>query len=136
MTSSSSPAPSKEQTSDVEAGKKEQELSTPLSDDIQPELNYVPEPGSNAPGTSQEEEWVSGFKLFVIMTAVSLVCLLMLLDSSIIVTACIKFLCFLVAAKSYHRLSLVSQMTSILCPTWAGTELHIRFQGTLKCLVM
>jgi hypothetical protein len=132
MTSSSSPSPNKEQHSDVETEKKERELPTPLSDGIQSELNQVPEPGSNAPSTSQEQEWVSGFKLFVIMTAVSLVCLLMLLDTSIIVTACIKVLRFPVSAKSYHRPSLVSQMTSILCPTWAGTEPHIRFQGKLK----
>jgi hypothetical protein len=130
--SSSSPSPNKEQYSDVEMEKKEQELPTPLSDDIQPGLNQIPEPRSNAPITTQEQEWVSGFKLFVIMTAVSLVCLLMLLDTSIIVTACIKILRSLVSAKSYHRPSLVSQTTSILCPTWAGTEPHIRFQGTLK----
>ena len=35
---------------------------------------------------AQKEEWVTGFKLFTIITAVALVCLLMLLDTSIVST--------------------------------------------------
>ncbi|KAG0650485.1 Efflux pump mlcE [Hyphodiscus hymeniophilus] len=35
----------------------------------------------------EEEQWVSGFKLIPILTAVTLACLLMLLDTSIVVTA-------------------------------------------------
>jgi hypothetical protein len=35
----------------------------------------------------QEPEWLHGFKLFTVMAAVTFVCFLMLLDSSIVVTA-------------------------------------------------
>ena len=84
---------------DLEAEKKEQELSTPLSDDIQLESNQSSQLASDAPLATQEQEWVSGFKLFPIMTAITLGCLLMLLDTSILVTACDKALCFLFAAK-------------------------------------
>ena len=69
----------KEQDYELEAEKKDPELSTPPSDDIQPESNQVPEPGPDAPPTTQE--WVSGFKLLPIVTAITLACLLMMLDT-------------------------------------------------------
>ncbi|KAE8406865.1 major facilitator superfamily domain-containing protein [Aspergillus pseudonomiae] len=46
-----------------------------------PEVTVAPSP------SAQEQQWVTGFKLFNIITAVALVCLLMLLDTSIISTA-------------------------------------------------
>ena len=85
---------------DLEAEKKIQKLSTPPSDDMQPESNQVPEPAPDALPATQEQEWVSGFKLFSIMTAITLVCFLMLLVTSIVVTACVKALYLLFAAKS------------------------------------
>jgi hypothetical protein len=93
MVSTLPPSPTnKEQPSELEAEKKEQELSTPPSYDIQPESNQVPEPAPDAPPATQEQDWVSGFKLFPIMTAITLGCFLMLLDTSIVVTACVKAL--------------------------------------------
>jgi hypothetical protein len=75
----------KEQTSEFEAEKKDLEFFVPPSDDIQPHSNQVPEPGPDAPPATQE--WVSGFKLLPIITAITLGCFLMLLDTSIIATA-------------------------------------------------
>ncbi len=69
----------------LEAENKEQETSIPLIYDIQLESAQVPEP---APDALPAKEWVSGFKLLTIITAITLVCLLMLLDTSIVVTAC------------------------------------------------
>jgi hypothetical protein len=77
---------------DREEDMKEQELSTPPSDEIQPNSERVPQSAPNAPAAAQEPEWISGFKLFTIMTAITLVCFLMLLDTSIVVTARIKAL--------------------------------------------
>lgn len=65
---------------------KGQELSAPDSDQTKPkpgqELDFTPD--SLSPGI--EEKWVTGFTLFTIMGAISLVCFLMLLDIAIIVT--------------------------------------------------
>ena len=80
---------------DLEAEKNKQQLSTPPSVDIQPETSQFHEPAPHAPLATHEQEWVSGFKLFTIMTAITLPCLLMLLDTSIVVTAGAKALYFL-----------------------------------------
>ena len=85
MASIAPTSPTKEQPSEPEAGKEEAELSTPPSDDLQPESNQDSGP-ADTPPASLELEWVSGFKLFTIMIAITLVCFLMLLDTSIIVT--------------------------------------------------
>jgi hypothetical protein len=86
MASATPPSLADEQPLELEAEKKEQELSSLPSDDNQPESNQVFEPAASTP-TTQEQEWISGFKLFTIMTAITLPCLLLLLDTSIIVTA-------------------------------------------------
>jgi hypothetical protein len=120
MASATPPSPTKEQPSEQDWEKKENELSTYSSDDpqaekkgqgpteppfdnIQPELDQVLEPAPVAPPVTQEPEWVSGFKLFTIMTGITLVCLLFLLDTSIIVTACIEALHILFAAKNLSQ---------------------------------
>lgn len=66
---------------------KEMRLSTAQSDAIQPESSQITEPAPNATPATQEHEWISGFKLFIIISAITLPCVLMLLDMSIIVTA-------------------------------------------------
>lgn len=75
---------------ELEAEKNEQELSISPLGDIQTQPDQFPEPAPDAPPAIQEQEWVSGFKLFTILTAITLPCLLMLLDTSIVVTVCIK----------------------------------------------
>jgi hypothetical protein len=65
---------------------KDQELSAPGSDETKPEPDQVLESTPNFTSADAEEKWVTGFKLFTIMGAISLVCLLMLLDIAIIVT--------------------------------------------------
>jgi flagellar biosynthesis protein FliP len=92
MASTIPPSPTKEQPSDVDSENRERELSTPPSDDIQPESNQGHE--LDVSPTTQEQEWVSGIKLFNIMTAITLVCFLMLLDTSIVVTVCVNALHF------------------------------------------
>jgi hypothetical protein len=56
------------------------------SDEVQstPEKGLQSEP--NASPAVQEPEWVSGIKLLTIIAAITVVCFLMLLDTSIIVT--------------------------------------------------
>jgi hypothetical protein len=96
--------PSTHSSDDLQAEKKEQgPTKSPSDDNIQPDFNQVLEPPPDAPPVTQEPEWVSGFKLFTIMTGITLVCLLMLLDTSIIVTVCIETLSFLCAAKNLSQ---------------------------------
>jgi hypothetical protein len=93
MASATPPSPKKESISDLETEKNEKEPSNSPLDDIQSESNQVAEqaePTSDTPPPPQEERWVSGFKLFTITAVLALVCFLMLLDTSIIVTASIK----------------------------------------------
>ena len=65
---------------------KEYEFSIPSFDEFKLDFDQGPEPLIASPA-HDESEWVSGVKLLNIIVAVTLVCLLMLLDSSIIVTA-------------------------------------------------
>ncbi|MCJ1386881.1 hypothetical protein MMC17_010009 [Xylographa soralifera] len=82
-------SPTRQELSDLdgEAEKNEQDLSFPPSDDLEPESEQVPEPAPTAPPATQEEPWVSGIKLLNIISALTLVCFLVLLDTSIIATA-------------------------------------------------
>ncbi|KAJ5805372.1 major facilitator superfamily domain-containing protein, partial [Penicillium riverlandense] len=61
--------------------------SLPSSEYPKPEALAKPELSPPPAGIDQEYEWVTGYKLLTIMTAVILVALLMLLDTSIVVTA-------------------------------------------------
>lgn len=63
--------------------KREHDLLTPPSDKVESSVSEPP----TAPPADKEHEWLSGFKLFTVVAAVTLVCLLVLLDTSIIVTA-------------------------------------------------
>ncbi|KGO65250.1 Major facilitator superfamily domain, general substrate transporter [Penicillium italicum] len=79
-------SPTMTQASEMEAESKEKQPSTLSSGDLEqdpPEASKISPP---APAPA-EHEWVTGFKLFAIMVAVTLVALLMLLDTSIVVTA-------------------------------------------------
>jgi hypothetical protein len=67
--------------------KTQEDVSASGSDGLQPESKQITEPAPNA-SASQEQEWISGFKLFIIMTSITLPCVLMLLDQSIVATAC------------------------------------------------
>jgi hypothetical protein len=98
MASIAPTSPTKEQPPEPEAGKEETELSTPPSDDLQPKSDQDSGP-ADTPPADPEPEWVSGFKLFTIMIAITLVCFLMLLDTSIIVTVRVKTIYFLFATK-------------------------------------
>ena len=61
-------------------------FSAPPSKDLKPEMAEDSEHAPKPAPPAQEQEWVTGFKLLAIMTAVTLVALLMLLDTSIVVT--------------------------------------------------
>ncbi|MCJ1399411.1 hypothetical protein MMC11_002613 [Xylographa trunciseda] len=89
MASPTLPSPAKPQPSDLdgEAEKNEQDLSSPPSDDLESESTQVLETAPTAPPATQKEPWVSGIKLLNIISALTLVCLLVLLDTSIIATA-------------------------------------------------
>lgn len=92
MASTIPPSPTKLEPSelDVEASKKEQDLSSPPSEELEPESNQAPEPATTAPTASQEEQWVAGIKLVNIMAAITLVVLLVLLDTSIVATVTVQ----------------------------------------------
>lgn len=87
MASTPLPSPTLPQEhSELDFEDKNYEFSIPPFNEFELDLNLGPEPLITPPA-NQKPEWVSGIKLLNIVTAVTLVCLLMLLDSSIIVTA-------------------------------------------------
>jgi len=92
MASRTPPSPTKPQSSalDQEAAKKEQDLSFPRVIELEPESNLASEPAVANPPATQEDQWVSGFKLLNIIAAITLVWLLVLVDTSIIVTVSTK----------------------------------------------
>lgn len=79
-------------TLDLENKENEHDHSIPASDEnereqkLESESDQPPKPSSPA-GQGKEPQWVTGWKLLNVMAAVTFVCFLMLLDSSIVVTA-------------------------------------------------
>lgn len=73
--------PAWEPSQEQEVEKRQQEISTPPSDDYEKESTQVPEQQPE-----EEHNWATGIQLLTIMAAITLVCFLMLLDTSIIVT--------------------------------------------------
>jgi hypothetical protein len=74
-------------TSEKEANKEDQ--SRPVSD-IDPadeSENSIPKPGLTVNPDEEEYEYVTGWKLGLVVSIVTLTCFLILLDTSIIVTA-------------------------------------------------
>ena len=76
--------PTQEGSFEKDAEMREQQLPTSPSENPKEDLKEAP-----ADGISNEEggTWVTGLSLFTILGAICLVCFLMLLDTSIIVTA-------------------------------------------------
>ena len=76
-------SPTREDSSEKEAEMREQRFPASPSETSKEDLEETPADGiSNEGGT-----WVTGLALFTILGAICLVCFLMLLDTSIIVTA-------------------------------------------------
>jgi len=80
---SRSPSPTQSLSSRVE--EKQQDTSAPFPDGSEEQSTIVREDQS-ADTTTVEDDWVTGIKLLSITAALCLVCFLMLLDISIIVT--------------------------------------------------
>jgi hypothetical protein len=121
MASTTSPSPARPQSSQQEIGDEQTKISIHSSEDANlekqqselaaPQLNKTAqEPDKVLELASDsfpvEEQWVSGFKLFSIMTSVSLVAFLMLLDTAIIVTVGINLFQCSSGLKNQHRLFL------------------------------
>jgi hypothetical protein len=121
MASTTSPSPARPQSSQQEIGDEQTKISIHSSEDANlekqqselaaPQLNKTAqEPDKVLELASDsfpvEEQWVSGFKLFSIMTSVSLVAFLMLLDTAIIVTVGINLFQCRSELKNQHRLFL------------------------------
>ncbi|KAF3054874.1 putative HC-toxin efflux carrier TOXA [Daldinia childiae] len=79
MASASSSSSTRRQS--LEEGEREK-MSPSSEKDGNPRPN---EP--NGPSTTREEQWLTGFKLFSVTAAITLVCLLIMLDTSIVATA-------------------------------------------------
>jgi flagellar biosynthesis protein FliP len=86
-TSTTATYPAWEQSQELEVEKRQHELSTPPSDYSEKESTQTPEQQlTDDARTEEEQQWATGIKLLIIMAAITLVCFLMLLDTSIIVT--------------------------------------------------
>ena len=103
MVSTTSPS-AREQSTQREAGEEKHEMPAPQSEGSDAEKHQSEHSTSQSDEIQQavdselattttpevEPQWVSGFKLFSIMTGISFVAFLMLLDTAIIVTVCIR----------------------------------------------
>jgi hypothetical protein len=105
----------------------EKDVNTAESSDV-----YKPSDGSTkveeAPET--EYEYITGVKLWLVIASITLVCFLMMLDMSIIVT--VRFdnsSMALAATDKSGRLFLESPLISTRSPMWAGTAAHIFWRG-------
>jgi hypothetical protein len=144
MAPTTPPSPTEPHPSESDGEKKEQDLSIHPSDDPKLESNHVLGPeiiDSSEPeildsSVSQEDEWISGMRLFTIMAAVTIVCFLMLLDISIIVTVQIKAPSFVLSCLllrlCHHRPFPESRANSTLSLMLAGTAVHTNLQGTMS----
>ena len=56
------------------------------SEDLDEKSNQVQETEPTDPLSNEEPQWISGMQLWMMFSAITLVCFLMLLDTSIIVT--------------------------------------------------
>jgi len=112
--------PSRHSSDDLDSEKNEQELSTPSIDAIQPTQVSEPAPDASA---IIKQEYVSGLKLLPIMTAITLAFFLMLLDTSIIVTA------IPVITNHFHSLPDVGWYGAAYQLSWHA--ISISFSGSL-----
>ena len=120
MASTTLPPPTlPQQHSEPSLENKEQESTTPPSDGSDSISTNGSEPPIALPA-DQKLEWVSGVKLVNIIAAVTLVCLLMLLDSSIIVTAVPRI------TSDFHSLPDVG---------WYGSAYQLARYAVLTCHV-
>jgi hypothetical protein len=71
---------------DRNSTEKGEALSLPPYEDLKPDTDRVPEAPPTVPTDNEENQWVTGIKLFNIMAAITFVCLLVLLDTSIVAT--------------------------------------------------
>ena len=107
----------------------------PSADGEKPQVHIEnPDALSKDNGHSQgnghgEEQYITGFKLAIVMVSLTLVFFLVMLDLSIIATVSQALLCYLNLCLDFidgwNRLYLVSQVTFILCLMWAGTAAPI-----------
>ena len=122
MASTTSPSPARPQSSQQEIGDEQTKISIHSSEDanLEKQQSELAAPQFNKTAQEpdkvlelaserfpvEEQQWVSGFKLFSIMTSVSLVAFLMLLDTAIIVTVGINLFQCSSELKNQHRLFL------------------------------
>jgi len=112
MSSAIPPSPQSSNVLDLEKRASEDNAVTP------PDRN---EPESKQDASQEQEpepEWISGFKLFTILAAVTFVCFLVLLDSSIVATAIPRI------TNEFHSLSDIG---------WYGAAYQLGRYGT--CIV-
>lgn len=103
-----------------------------------PKVSQDPEKGADgeikpAGAAEDEHEFITGIKLVLVMAAVTLVCFLMLLDTSIITTVCSLSLVLEPLVYAYHliRPFLELPVTSIPSRMWAGMAVHTFLQSTV-----
>lgn len=69
-----------------ETERSQQDLTDTPSEDLDEKSNQVQETEPAGPLSNEEPQWISGMQLWMMFSAITLVCFLMLLDTSIIVT--------------------------------------------------
>lgn len=86
MTSTIISSGAKLESSKLEMENMEQESGNNISCDHKLESSGVPEQATAATADTEEDQWLTGFRLYAVLIAVTIVTLLVLLDISIIST--------------------------------------------------
>lgn len=99
-----------------------------ISADLEKGADEVAKPAGAA---EEEYEYITGVKLILVMTGVTLVCFIMLLDTSIITTVSSHSLVIYCLFCTYYstRPSLESPVTLIPSQMWAGMVVHTFLQS-------
>ena len=130
-----SPMPLNSFTLSEDEQSRPQEASKELGSDSSSASTAVEEAQQVAPEAvkDDEREYITGYKLGMVVVGVTLVCFLVLLDTSIIVTVSQPHFNLTSSPGFSNIFRLFPRLQHTFTPwkTWDGTEAHIRLLGTL-----
>lgn len=137
MSSSSAASLNRTHPQNLDDGDKEKAFRIFSPERVKPELAVHPEVSMASCLNSKENEWAAGFKLFNIITAVALVCLLMLLDTSIVSTVS---WCRDIGLRlpAHHKTQAIPRITSefhsLADVGWYGSSYQLARSGSIPKL--
>jgi hypothetical protein len=86
MATTTGTSPTQLLSPEKETESSQHDLTDTPSKDLDEKQHQVQEPEPTGTLSNEEPQWISGMQLWIMFSAITLVCFLMLLDTSIIVT--------------------------------------------------